>query len=386
MMQVHLQGGFGEKGRTSVCLQADGTTIMLDAGIKVGASDDTYHPQLAVPAKDLDAVVITHAHEDHVGGLCWLASQGFSGPIYMTKETLAETLATLKQYARPVNIAEYPFAAMDIKLVQITTPFSIGSLTINTGFSGHVAGGMWIGVTGKLSSVLYCGDVVPNSSVFPMTPLPSSDLMLLDASYGADSISAKERAVTIAAWVAAHPKGCLLPTPLSGRSLELIAIQNGKFAIEMGMATPLLAQIDAIMGYNPNMAKHLAARVRGAYLWQEKTKFPPMPLLVYDGMGCAGPAAGGILQALSSYTPILFTGHLPEKSPAAIAYENGKADWVRLPTHPTLDDNIQLWKACGAPLVFGHSCSPEGLADLKTHIFNLDTSVRTGQTHILRGL
>ena len=234
-MQVYLQGGFGEKGRTSVCLQADGTTVMLDAGIKVGATEDTYHPQLAVPAKILDAVVITHAHEDHVGALCWLAGQGFSGPIYMTVETLSETPTTLTQYARPADLAAHPLAAMDIRIVRIETPFSIGSLTINTGHSGHVSGGMWIAATTKSSSVLYCGDVVPNSAVFPMTPLPAANLMLLDAAYGADSVTARQRAVSIAAWIAAQPTGCLLPTPLSGRSLELIAIQQNQFAIEAGM-------------------------------------------------------------------------------------------------------------------------------------------------------
>lgn len=384
-MDIHLQGGFGEKGRTSVCIQTDETTVMLDAGIKVGAADDTYHPQLAIIAEDLDAVVISHAHEDHVGALCWLAGQGFSGPIYMTAETLTETATTLEQYARPADIEAYPLATMDIRLVQVLTPFSIGSLTINTGHSGHVAGGMWISVTEKSSSVLYCGDVVPNSLVFPMTPLPKSELLILDASYGGDSIPVKERVSAIKAWVTKHEKGCLLPTPLSGRSLELIAIQNGQFAIEAGMIGPLLAQIDAISGYNPDVAKHLANRVQDAHLWQEETSFPLVPLLIHDGMGSAGPAATAIQQALASQTPMLFTGHLPHGSPAAIAYENGKADWIRLPTHPTLDDNIQLWKACGAPHVLGHSCGADGLADLETYIFNLDPFARTGQTQILKG-
>ena len=384
-MQVYLQGGFGEKGRTSVCLQADGTTVMLDAGIKVGAPEDTYHPQLAVPAKILDAVVITHAHEDHVGALCWLAGQGFSGPIYMTAETLSETPTTLTQYARPADLAAHPLAAMDIRIVRIETPFSIGSLTINTGHSGHVSGGMWIAATTKSSSVLYCGDVVPNSAVFPMTPLPAANLMLLDAAYGADSVTARQRAVSIAAWIAAQPTGCLLPTPLSGRSLELIAIQQNQFAIEAGMTKPLMAQIEAISGYNPAMAEHLATRVRTANLWREGAEFPAMPLLVHDGMGSAGPAATAILQALANQTPMLFTGHLPDGSPAAIAYERGKADWIRLPTHPTLDENILLWKSLGKPRVFGHSCSTNDMADLGKHIHNLNTTVRTGQTHTLEG-
>ncbi len=384
-MQLHLQGGFGEKGRTSVCIQADGTNVMLDAGIKVGAGDETYHPLLALPARDLDAVVISHAHEDHVGALCWLAAQGFSGPIYMTAETLSETPLTLAQYARPKDLAAHPLSTLDIRTVQIGHHFAIGQLAIDTGHSGHVGGGMWLAVTSNSASVLFCGDVVPDSAVFPMTPLPACDLLLLDASYGADTVSARERAGAIAAWITAHPGGCLLPTPLSGRSLELIAIQEDLFAIEAGMTDPLLAQIDAISGHNPAMAAQLAVRVRAAHLWHEGDEFPPLPLLVHDGMGSAGPAATTIPLALARELPMLFTGHLPDCSPGAIAHANGQVDWIRLPTHPTLDENISLCRSSGALRVFGHSCPPDGLGELARHIPALDPNVATGQTHMLKG-
>lgn len=383
-MQLHLQGGFGEKGRTSVCIQADGVNVMLDAGIKVGAGAESYHPQLALSTEELDAVVITHAHEDHVGALCWLAVQGFSGPVYMTAETLAETPTTLAQYARPADLAAHPLATLDIRTVGIGERFSIGKLAIDIGHSGHVAGGMWIAVTSTQARVVYCGDVVPNSAVFPMTPLPTCDLLLLDASYGADPVSAKDRALAIAAWVAEHPGGSLVPTPLSGRSLELIAIHAGPFAIEAGMTDPLLAQIKVISGHNPVMAAQLADRVRAAQLWHEGAAFPRMPLLVHDGMGSAGPAATAIALAIAHQMPMLFTGHLPEGSPGAIAVADGLADWIRLPTHPTLDESVALCRTSGAARVFGHSCPPDEMASLASHIPALDPTVATGQTHNLK--
>lgn len=384
-MQVHLQGGFGEKGRTSVCVQSDACSVMLDAGIKVGADAETYHPRLAVPAADLDAVIISHAHEDHVGALCWLASQGFTGPIYMSAETYAETPSTLAQYARPADLAAFPLAVMDVRIVKIGVPLAIGPLAIDTGHSGHVAGGMWITVSDASAKAVYCGDVVPDSAVFPMTPLPDCDLFLLDASYGADPVSTRERARAIAAWIAAHPSGCLLPTPLSGRSLELIAIQRGDFAISADMTDPLIAQIDAISGYNPEMAKSLANKVRSAFLWQEGDPFPAMPLLVHDGMGVAGPAKAAIAHAVADQTPMLFTGHLPNGSPAFVAHADGEADWIRMPTHPTLHENIEMCRAADAPRIFGHSCDLIGMEKLSAHIPSLDPTVLTGQTHILNG-
>ncbi|AEI95209.1 MBL fold metallo-hydrolase [Roseobacter litoralis] len=384
-MQVHLQGGFGEKGRTSVCVQTQGCSVMLDAGIKVGAGDDSYHPRLALSARDLDALVISHAHEDHVGALCWLAAQGYTGPIYMTAETLAETPAALAQYARPDDLAAHPLASMDIRTVQIGTRFSVGPLAIDTGHSGHVAGGMWIAASDTSAKVVYCGDVVPNSEVFPMTALPQCDLLVIDASYGADPVSAHDRAIAIRAWIATHSGGCVLPTPLAGRSLELIAIQEGPFAISGDMADPLLAQIRAISGHNPKITKRLVAKVERAHLWNRGDQFPTLPLLVHDGMGVAGPAATAIPLAVTRQTPMLFTGHLPDGSPGAIAFANGQADWIRLPTHPTLHENNQMCGTVDAARVFGHSCATADLTDLADHIDALDPTAKTGQTHFVNG-
>ncbi|MBN9216774.1 MAG: MBL fold metallo-hydrolase, partial [Mesorhizobium sp.] len=60
-MMLDLLGGFGEKGRTSVAVSSGNDRILLDAGIKVGASSADYYPALGGSAADIDALFVSPA-------------------------------------------------------------------------------------------------------------------------------------------------------------------------------------------------------------------------------------------------------------------------------------------------------------------------------------
>ncbi|WP_367714413.1 MBL fold metallo-hydrolase (plasmid) [Nitratireductor sp. GISD-1A_MAKvit] len=381
MLQVDLQGGFGEKGRTSVVVSDGNTCVMLDAGIKVGATGDEYYPVLARPIGEIDALFISHAHEDHIGALCHLLRQGYTGPIYMTEETRTEMPATLAQYADPADLADFSPLVEQIRLFRPGEALTVGALSVATGASGHVVGGVWFSVEAAGQRVVYSADIVPESAVFPMQPLPVCDLLILDASYGADPIPGAERAGQIGEWVVGYADGCLLPTPLSGRSLELIAAINVPFAIEAGMREALSAQIHAPDAVHKDRVAILSQRLKSARDWTVDEPLPSCPLLVHDGMGVAGPSRPALEAAEKSGFPILLSGHLPAGSPGARLVDEGKAAWIRMPTHPTLPENIALWEAAGRPRLIGHSCDAAALEALRQHIPALMAGARTGDTH-----
>lgn len=382
MLTLHLQGGFGEKGRTSLGLDDGRTRIVLDAGIKVGAAGDDYYPLPLLVPDSVDALLISHAHEDHVGALCRLSARGYRGPVFMTAQTRAEMAGTLEQYADADDLRRFAPPEGSIELFRPGDTLRIGGLSIATGASGHVAGGVWFAVSAGESRVVYAADMVPASRVFDMAMPPACDMLVLDASYGTDPVPAATRGARIAAWVADHAGGCLMPTPLSGRSLELMAVLDRPFAIAHGMRAPLEAQI-APGVLRPGMAEALRARLDAAVDWQVGSPFPAMPLLVHDGMGVAGPARPALEAAVAAGLPILLSGHLPAGSPGARLAAQGRADWIRMPTHPTLDENVALWQALGRPTALGHSCDAATLAELGRFIPALDASARTGQAIVI---
>lgn len=71
----------GEAG-VSYLVRTDCNTILMDVGLNLGRSDPSplLHNmrQLGVSLGDIDTIVISHRHADHVGGLRWLRRRTFS--------------------------------------------------------------------------------------------------------------------------------------------------------------------------------------------------------------------------------------------------------------------------------------------------------------------
>jgi glyoxylase-like metal-dependent hydrolase (beta-lactamase superfamily II) len=355
-MRLSFHGGFGEKGRTSLAVEGGGVRLLLDAGIDTSSTGPARYPAIAPhELARLDAILVTHAHEDHIAALGWCLAHGFSGRILMTPETLADRDACLADYAEPAHAALAVAAPVETFRAGETLRF--GDLAVASGRSGHAVGGVWFRVADRHgASALYCGDTVPHSAVFAMDPPPRSDVVLFDASYGDDAVPASDRAAAIRAFVAGRQEPCLLPVPLIGRSVELLAILDGPLAIHRGLREALNAQVADRSWLRDGTGPDLARRLAAARDWADGEPFPDVPLLVHDAMGLGGPSVAAIARALRESVPILLTGHLPTGSPGHKALAAGRADWIRLPTHPTWPDTLAMIAACRPVWATGHSC------------------------------
>ena len=65
----------------------EGRFLLVDDGMIQGHADYETAP-LPVSPKEIEYVLLTHAHIDHSGMLPLLVRQGFSGKIYSTQETM----------------------------------------------------------------------------------------------------------------------------------------------------------------------------------------------------------------------------------------------------------------------------------------------------------
>ena len=69
-MQIEFLGGASEVGGSSIFLSIDGKNILFDAGIRQNASKDAIPNFRAVQEYgSVDAIIISHAHLDHIGCL-----------------------------------------------------------------------------------------------------------------------------------------------------------------------------------------------------------------------------------------------------------------------------------------------------------------------------
>jgi len=377
-MRIVLYGGFAEKGRTCVGVESAGYRVLLDAGVMTSARGADYHPSIGAEAlRTQDAIVLAHAHEDHVAALGFCIANGFHGRIFMTPETARESGAILADYAEPAHAALARAATIE-PLPVGPNALALGPFTVSTGRSGHIVGGVWCALDDGRTRLVYCSDVAPAGPVFAYDPIPRCDALIIDASYADDATSVAERAADVAAWIGARAQGCVLPTPLFGRSAELLAIVPEPIALAPGMRDALSKQIAAADWLIDGMAARLRARLARASDHDGQSALPRAALLCHDGMGMSGSSPAILAIARASAHPALFTGHIPGGTPGERMMRDGLASWIRLPTHPTLPENVALCAAAAPALVLGHSCDAAALARLARHIPNLRAEAKTG--------
>jgi len=94
-MQIHFHGAAQTVTGSQHLLEVNGYRILLDCGLYQGRRSESYSRNLnfAYDPKEVDAVILSHAHIDHCGNLPNLVQDGFGGPIYATHATV--DLATI---------------------------------------------------------------------------------------------------------------------------------------------------------------------------------------------------------------------------------------------------------------------------------------------------
>ncbi|MBR6371888.1 MAG: MBL fold metallo-hydrolase [Victivallales bacterium] len=82
-------------------LEANGKKLLIDCGMyQEHHLKDRNWEQCPVPADQIDAVLLTHAHLDHCGLLPRRVKEGFNGPVYSTEPTLEITRIVLLDCAK----------------------------------------------------------------------------------------------------------------------------------------------------------------------------------------------------------------------------------------------------------------------------------------------
>ena len=103
-VKIGFLGGLGEVGRNCATIDIDGALAMIDCGLMFPEEDmlgvDLVLPDFASVINrkdDLDCIILTHGHEDHIGSLAFLLKD-VNVPIYGTPLTVEFARARIEEY------------------------------------------------------------------------------------------------------------------------------------------------------------------------------------------------------------------------------------------------------------------------------------------------
>ena len=89
-MKIQFIGGARTVTGSQHLLSINGKKILLECGLFQGRRQDTYekNKNFKFDPKEIDALILSHAHIDHSGNIPNLVNNGFDGPIYATPATV----------------------------------------------------------------------------------------------------------------------------------------------------------------------------------------------------------------------------------------------------------------------------------------------------------
>ncbi len=257
-------GGFREVGRSSLLIETNHSKIIIDCGISpepgirgVDAVSDNenkafpYLDSANLTINDIDAVILTHAHMDHIGFVPYLFKFGYSGPVYCTPPTRDLAALLLYDYVRLVQKSGGSplYGEKDIKTMlmhmvtrdygEVTNVTDEIKLTYHN--AGHILGSssVHLHIGEGMYNIVDSGDIKYGfTRLFDPadTKFPRIDSLFIESTYGGpkdvtqDRKSAEIEMVEAIKRTVDNNGKVIIPVFAVGRSQELMLVLESYFA------------------------------------------------------------------------------------------------------------------------------------------------------------
>ena len=248
-----------EIGANCYVLDVAGKRLILDAGLHPKYDGDSAQPDFSLlPDGTADAIVLSHAHQDHIGSLPVLMRRQPQAPVFMTEPTrqlgdvMLHNSVNVMLKKKDEGVTSYPlFAHREVdrcskrwrgmplhQRFDVTgerlSPNDDTELSIEFYNAGHILGSAGTLIRANGRRILYTGDVnfddqtVMEAATFPEEPL---DVLIVETTRGDrpspegfSRAAEEERLAEAIRETFAHGGGVMMPLFALGKTQELLAM------------------------------------------------------------------------------------------------------------------------------------------------------------------
>jgi metallo-beta-lactamase family protein len=299
---ITFWGAAGQVTGSCHLLEWNGRRVLLDCGLFQGHREDAARLNASEPfdPRQLDAVVLSHAHIDHSGRLPLLTGRQFDKPIYATPAT-RDLCASMLPDAAHIQESDFQFlqkkgragkgsaplytitdAVHAVELMEThpyERPFPVGGdLTVTYRDAGHILGSanVEVQIAGPVPHrLVFSGDVGRWGQPIirdPSGPRGAIDTLIVESTYATrqhdTSTNATQHLGEIIRRVAARKGLVLVPSFALGRTQELIyALHQLADAKEIPQIpiyvdSPLAVEATAVFRMHPELFDDTEALIR----------------------------------------------------------------------------------------------------------------------------
>ena len=258
LLRLQCQGAVGEVTGSRHLLEFGERWVLIECGLIQGGRNEAARNAagFGFDPGELDAVVISHAHIDHIGRLPLLVKRGFAGPIHATRATadlariMLEDSASLaaadaeRENRGRQRRGEDPVAPLYLQrdvvdTLRLMQPLDYGEhreilpgLSLRFEDAGHIIGSAIVELVaeqrGKRRTLVFSGDLGTRGAPIlrDPTPMRQADLVLMESTYGDRNHRARPDTVREIGEIlrGARERGgnVLIPAFAVGRTQELL--------------------------------------------------------------------------------------------------------------------------------------------------------------------